>query len=242
MVIHKFFNNGYDLTEDYARGRGRSLLAVSFTGLEHRLPGLASLFYRSLLGLLALLICSVLTWSDSKAQVISVSELALEASTPSSSPARYGSEAFSPIAGLHAKADKIIVYKSLRRLDLMRDGKVWRSYRVALGRRPEGHKRWENDGRTPEGRYTIDWRNPASRFHRSLHISYPGPEDLAHATKAGLTPGELIMIHGLPNDSDAAEVGHPSRDWTQGCIAVTNEEIEEIWHLVDDGTPIEIVP
>ena len=139
-------------------------------------------------------------------------------------------------------ADMVLVYKSRRTLYLMRDGAVLRSYQVALGRNPFGHKNREGDGRTPEGGYLIDWRNPNSDFHLSLHISYPRPQDYRLASEAGFDPGGAIMIHGLPNGRSAEEIGHPRYDWTNGCIAVSNEEIEEIWHLVEDGTAIFILP
>ena len=139
-------------------------------------------------------------------------------------------------------ADMVLVYKGRRTMYLMRDGKVLRSYEVALGRNPFGHKNREGDGRTPEGGYLIDWRNPNSDFHLSLHISYPRPQDYSLAGETGEDPGGAIMIHGLPNGKSADQVGHPQFDWTNGCIAVSNEEIEEIWQLVDDGTAIFILP
>ena len=140
------------------------------------------------------------------------------------------------------RADLVVVFKGRRLLHLMKDGEVVGSYRIALGFEARGHKLREGDGRTPEGVYTIDWRNPNSRFHRSLHISYPAPRDLGRAGRLGFHPGRDIMIHGLPNDRDAAAVGHPYRDWTEGCIAVTSEEMDDIWARVDDGTPIIIYP
>lgn len=139
-------------------------------------------------------------------------------------------------------ADMVLVYKGRRVMYLMRDGNVIRSYHVALGRNPFGHKNQEGDGRTPEGGYLIDWRNQNSDFHLSLHISYPRPQDYTSASAAGKDPGGAIMIHGLPNGRTADQVGHPRFDWTNGCIAVSNEEIEEIWQLVDDGTAIFILP
>lgn len=139
-------------------------------------------------------------------------------------------------------ADMVLVYKGRRTMYLMHDGKVIRSYQVALGRNPFGHKNQEGDGRTPEGGYLIDWRNPNSDFHLSMHISYPRPQDFTAASAAGKDPGGAIMIHGLPNGRTADQVGHPRFDWTNGCIAVSNEEIEEIWRLVNDGTAIFILP
>ena len=129
------------------------------------------------------------------------------------------------------RIDRVVVHKSQRVMHLLSGESVMRTYRVALGRDPVGHKEREGDGRTPEGRYTVDRRNPNSKYHLALHISYPGPADL------GPDPGGDIMIHGLKPGVD-----HPASDWTQGCIAVTNSEMEEIWELVADGTPIEILP
>jgi murein L,D-transpeptidase YafK len=138
--------------------------------------------------------------------------------------------------------DQVLVEKAKRRLTLLRDGHVVHEYRVALGRHPAGAKRAEGDGRTPEGRYWIDWRNPDSKYHRSLHVSYPDETDRARAAAVGVEPGGEIMIHGLPNGAASIGRAHRLHDWTEGCIAVTNEEIDEIWGLVPDGTPIEIRP
>lgn len=140
------------------------------------------------------------------------------------------------------KADKIVVLKGARRLLLLRQGAVVRAYRVALGRNPNGAKVREGDGRTPEGRYVLDWRNPRSRFYRSIHISYPNPADRARARRLGVAPGGDIMIHGFPRRLEAPGAQHGRWDWTNGCIAVTNAEMDEIWHAVADGTPIEILP
>lgn len=141
-----------------------------------------------------------------------------------------------------ARADLVIVHKSERRLTLVREGRELRTYRIALGPSPEGHKREQGDGRTPEGRYVIDWRNSASSFHRSLHVSYPNALDRRDARRRGVDPGGAIMIHGLPNGMGWIGAEHVANDWTLGCIAVTNEEIEEIWRVVRDGTAIEIRP
>ncbi len=140
------------------------------------------------------------------------------------------------------RADLVVVDKSERRLTLMSGGREVRSYDIALGPSPEGHKQQEGDGRTPEGRYVIDWRNVNSAFHRSLHISYPNAGDRARARRRGVDPGGAIMIHGLPNGMGTLGGLHVASDWTLGCIAVTSEEIEEIWRVVRDGTPIEIGP
>ena len=141
-----------------------------------------------------------------------------------------------------AKADLVIVRKAARSLQLMHAGRVIASYRIALGRAPDGPKRQEGDGRTPEGVYTLDWRNANSNFHRSLHVSYPREWDDQRAARWGVSPGGEIMLHGLPNGISAERVGHPYVDWTDGCIALTNAEIDEIWAQVDDGTTIIIYP
>jgi murein L,D-transpeptidase YafK len=140
------------------------------------------------------------------------------------------------------KADLIRVIKSERRMTLERDGEVIATYKVALGRNPDGHKQQEGDMRTPEGRYTIDWRNPQSKYHLSLHVSYPNKADKERAKVAGVSPGGDIMIHGQPNGMAFAAGLTQMRDWTHGCIAVTNTEMDEIWKAVPDGTPIEISP
>ena len=140
------------------------------------------------------------------------------------------------------KADLVVVHKRDRTLQLKRAGRILRSYQIALGVEPVGHKRMEGDGRTPEGVYTLDWRNESSQFYRSIHISYPRDDDLAGADRWEVSAGGLIMIHGLPNGRDAAYVGHPGNDWTNGCIAVDNAQMDEIWSLVEDGTTIIIFP
>jgi murein L,D-transpeptidase YafK len=140
------------------------------------------------------------------------------------------------------KADTVLVLKGERRLLLLRNGHALESYRIALGRNPVGPKVEEGDGRTPEGRYRLDWRNPESRFHRSLHISYPNRRDRERARALGVSPGGAIMIHGLSERAALVGAEHVKWDWTEGCIAVTNAEIDRIWRLVDDGTAIEIRP
>lgn len=133
------------------------------------------------------------------------------------------------------RADQIRVDKSERRMQLLRDGRVIRSYRISLGDAPVGPKRQQGDERTPEGRYRITFRNGASRFHLSLRLSYPDAADRARARARGVDPGGDIMIHG------GTPPGY-GRDWTDGCIAVGNAEIEEIWRLVAVGTPVRIDP
>ena len=135
------------------------------------------------------------------------------------------------------KVTRVVVNKARREMLLLSGDSVVRSYLVALGREPSGHKVAEGDGRTPEGIYTIDRRNPKSKYHLSLHISYPNALDCERARALGVEPGGDIMIHGLKTGA-----AHPETDWTQGCIAVTDAEMEEIWDLVRDGTAIEINP
>jgi murein L,D-transpeptidase YafK len=138
------------------------------------------------------------------------------------------------------KADLIVVHKQQRIMKLLSGGDLIRQYPIALGFDPQGPKRREGDGRTPEGAYRIDWRNPDSAFHLSLHIDYPRQADMP-AAGSPIDPGGDIMIHGLPNGFTADRIGHPSTDWTNGCIAVSDAQIEEIWHLVDDGTAVLIL-
>jgi len=136
--------------------------------------------------------------------------------------------------------DRILVEKSERKLSIWRDGKVLKTYRVALGRNPIGAKEEEGDNKTPEGIYTIDYRNPQSDYHLALHISYPSAEDTAPAAQRGVNAGFDIMIHGLPNGQGWMGAAHRQKDWTAGCIAVTDEEIDELYRVTPDGTTIEI--
>ncbi len=138
--------------------------------------------------------------------------------------------------------DRVIVNKSARQLYLMQGHSVVRSYPVSLGKNPVGHKVRRGDQRTPEGRYHLDWRNPQSRYHLSLHISYPNGQDLKRATQENVNPGGSIMIHGLPKKYADGENVLLDLDWTDGCIAVSNQAIEEIWQLVADNTIIDIFP
>ena len=141
-----------------------------------------------------------------------------------------------------ATADHVLVVKSERRLYLIRDGQPYRSYKVALGLNPTGHKEREGDFRTPEGRYVLDGRNPASEFFLSIHLSYPSAEDLAYAERHHWKPGGSIMIHGLPNIPNRPIDYYRSADWTDGCIALANDDMLEVWLLTRDNTPIEIRP
>lgn len=138
------------------------------------------------------------------------------------------------------KADLVRVHKAERRLELIGDGKVLRNYGIALGGDPVGHKHQEGDQRTPEGNYVLDWRNPNSIAHRSIHISYPNADDEAAAKARNVDAGGMIMIHGQPNGYGWWGWLLQLVDWTDGCIAVTDSDMDEIWALVADGTPIEI--
>jgi len=139
-------------------------------------------------------------------------------------------------------ADKILIEKNERRLTLISKGEVLKTYKVALGGDPVGPKERAGDNRTPEGTYRIDARNKDSRYHRSLHISYPNERDKKRARELGVSPGGDIMIHGMKNGFSWVGDAHTEVDWTKGCIAVTDEEIEEIDKLAPDGTVVEIRP
>ncbi len=141
------------------------------------------------------------------------------------------------------KADYVIVKKAERKLYLYQGREVLKTYRIVLGKQPDGHKERSGDSRTPEGVYTLDWRNPNSKFFRSIHISYPNISDRRDARERGNSPGGAIMIHGQPNSwVEKTRLLFHEDDWTEGCIAVQNHEMLEIWNAVEDGTPIEIIP
>jgi murein L,D-transpeptidase YafK len=141
-----------------------------------------------------------------------------------------------------ADVDRVVAYKRERKLVLLSQGKELRTYKIALGSEPVGPKARQGDHRTPEGVYTLDSRNPNSRFYKAFHISYPNSRDIAAAKKLGVSAGGDIMLHGLPKEYAWVGREHTLHDWTDGCIAVTNEEMDEIWKLVRVGTPIEIKP
>ena len=141
-----------------------------------------------------------------------------------------------------AVADRVLVEKSARRLTLFSKGNALKTYRIALGRAPVGAKEYEGDQRTPEGIYSIDFHKLDSDYHLALHISYPEQHDIDRAAVEGLSAGSDIMIHGLPNGRSWIGAFHRRTDWTAGCIAVADFEIEEVFRAVPDGTPIEIRP
>jgi murein L,D-transpeptidase YafK len=139
-------------------------------------------------------------------------------------------------------ADRVLVLKKDRTLQLLNHGKVLKTYKIALGGDPIGPKTRQGDHKTPEGIYVLDSRNAHSRFYKSIHISYPNAQDRAAAHTNGVLPGGDVFVHGLPNGYGAIGAAHRLHDWTDGCIAVTDAEMDEIWRAVPDGTPIEIRP
>ena len=140
------------------------------------------------------------------------------------------------------RIDRVVVMKHNRTLALISEGKTVRTYKISLGSAPVGPKEQEGDHKTPEGHYILDRRNPKSKFYKAMHISYPNETDRKHAADRGVPPGGDIMLHGLPNGFGWLDAAHRALDWTDGCIAVTNQEMDEIWELVPNGTPIEIKP
>ena len=145
-------------------------------------------------------------------------------------------------AGVFPQADSVLVDKSERKLHLIQDGDVFQTYDMALGIRPLGDKEYEGDFRTPEGRYLLDMRNPDSEYFLSIHVSYPNLDDIREARAKGLDPGGAIMIHGQPNNPTRSEAYYRTQDWTNGCIAVSNSDMIDIWLMTGDNTPIEIRP
>lgn len=139
-------------------------------------------------------------------------------------------------------ADRVVIEKDARLLHLMHDGKAFRTFKIALGIRPVGDKKSEGDFKTPEGKYTLDHRNPNSEFFLSIHVSYPNSTDRREAANLGVEPGGAIMIHGQPNEPSRSEAYYRTQDWTNGCIAVSNSDMIDIWLMTGENTPIEIRP
>lgn len=140
------------------------------------------------------------------------------------------------------QVDRVVVLKKARSLQLLSRGKVVKTFKVALGGDPVGPKTRQGDHKTPEGVYVLDFRNAHSQYYKSIHISYPNEHDRAEARKRGVSTGGDVFVHGLPNGYGAVGAAHRLKDWTDGCVAVTDEEMDEIWGLVSDGTPIDIKP
>lgn len=145
-------------------------------------------------------------------------------------------------ASVFPVADKVLVDKSDRKLYLLQGDEAIRSFDIALGIRPVGDKQHEGDFRTPEGRYRLDLRNPDSEYFLSIRVSYPDSQDIREARARGVDPGGAIMIHGQPNEPTRSETYYRTQDWTNGCIAVSNSDMIDIWLMTGDNTPIEIRP
>ena len=150
-----------------------------------------------------------------------------------------------PLAGFASDfpvADKVLVEKQDRKLHLLKDGVAFRTFQIALGNAPVGDKEREGDEKTPEGEYLLDARNPDSDYFLSIHISYPNSADRRAASSKGMDPGGQIMIHGQPNEPKYSEGYYRQEDWTDGCIAVSNSDMIDIWLMTPDKVPIEIRP
>lgn len=145
-------------------------------------------------------------------------------------------------AGEFPVADKVVIEKARRKLHLIKGSETFRTFDIALGMRPIGGKQQEGDFKTPEGQYLLDVRNPNSEYFLSIHISYPNPVDARSARTKGVAPGGAIMIHGQPNTPSRSEGYYRTQDWTDGCIAVSNSDMIDIWLMTEDGTPVEILP
>jgi murein L,D-transpeptidase YafK len=177
-----------------------------------------------------------LAWVLAIATLASTPAALAEGQLPSSALASSSVEPALPLA------DRVVVQKTDRKLMLLRNGEVLRTYKVALGLRPEGHKQYEGDFRTPEGRYRLTRRNPNSEYFLSIQIDYPNDQDVARARRQGQRPGGAIMIHGQPNVPRKPRDYYTNVDWTEGCIAVSNSDMVEIWLMTTPDTPIEIQP
>lgn len=147
-----------------------------------------------------------------------------------------------PVAALAEKADLVLVKKAEAKLYLLKGGAVFAEFPVVFGGQPQGHKQQEGDRRTPEGRYILDYKKEDSAFFKAIHISYPNAEDIARAAQRGVSPGGAIMIHGQKNGFDWLSPVAQHVNWTDGCIALTNRDMQAVWEAVDAGTPIEIEP
>jgi murein L,D-transpeptidase YafK len=147
-----------------------------------------------------------------------------------------------PVVAAAQKADLVVVRKSEARLYLESGGKSFASFRASFGSQPVGHKQQEGDERTPEGRYVLDSKNANSAFYRSIHISYPNTQDVASAKKRGVKPGGQVMVHGQKNGFGWLASVAQWFNWTDGCVGLSNKDMNAVWNAVDVGTPIEIYP
>ena len=168
--------------------------------------------------------------------------LQASAQLPASAPLQTSAIAGSSVDAALPLADRVVVRKGERKLQLMRNGTALRTFKIALGLRPEGHKQFEGDFRTPEGVYRLTRRNPNSEYFLSIQVDYPNAQDVARARRQGLRPGGAIMIHGQPNIPKKTRDYYSNVDWTEGCIAVSNSDMVEIWLMTPPDTPIEILP
>lgn len=215
------------------------------------LPGRGGLHRRVAWTLLAMLALVALPALPSRAdpgdgtQSPRVATTVVSPSVASSSLSGGGTHAVSgltiPIVSM-PQADEVIVHKGERRLYLMRHGQVLRSYRIALGLDPRGPKQREGDFRTPEGHYFLTRRNPRSDYFLSIQVSYPNEADLQRAHREHVDPGGSIMVHGLPNALSHSPSYYARSDWTDGCIALSDSDMVEVWLMTRDNTPIEILP
>ena len=154
----------------------------------------------------------------------------------------FGGSLANELSPQHPQADRMVVLKSERKLQLFRDGEILRSFEIALGLAPEGPKRETGDFRTPEGQYFLEWKNAESDYFMALKVSYPNERDRALAAAAGVDPGGMIMIHGDPNNGRYSAMRSQGMDWTDGCIAVSNSDMVDIWLMTTEGMPIDIRP
>ncbi|MCL1068342.1 L,D-transpeptidase family protein [Shewanella olleyana] len=141
-----------------------------------------------------------------------------------------------------SKVDLVVVNKSESSMSIFHQGQKIKTYQIAMGDAPQGHKLKEGDQRTPQGRYVLDYKKSDSAFYKSIHISYPNEEDRLRANALGVSPGGMIMIHGQNPNSSLTPEQAQQYNWTNGCIAVTNKEMDELWRVIEEGTPIEIWP
>jgi murein L,D-transpeptidase YafK len=195
------------------------------------------------LGLAALIVWSMTSVRAQADASDAASPLQASAQMPASAaPLQTSAIAGSSVEAALPLADRVVVRKSDRKLQLMRNGVALRTFKVALGLRPDGHKQFEGDFRTPEGSYRLTRRNPNSEYFLSIQVDYPNAQDVARARKQGLRPGGAIMIHGQPNVPRKTRDYYSNVDWTEGCIAVSNSDMVEIWLMTPPDTPIEILP
>ncbi|QPK65492.1 L,D-transpeptidase family protein [Methylomonas sp. LL1] len=149
---------------------------------------------------------------------------------------------FSASMPVAAVADGVRIYKAAHKLQVLDGRRVLYEFPVSLGRNPQGHKLQEGDGRTPEGMYRLDYKNPASAFYKAIHISYPNSKDVAAAKQRGVDPGGQVMIHGQRNGLGWLWFISRFFDWTQGCVALSDDDMDLLWNAVDAGTTVEILP